>query len=116
MKFWADENFHGVVLRGLLAKFPDLDILRIQDTEFYGAADEVLLEAAARQGIILLTRDVKTMTKHAYDRIRAGLPMPGVIEIVEGTSIAQAIDDLIVLIGAGKPEDFENQVRYVPMR
>jgi hypothetical protein len=55
------------------------------------------------------------MTKYAYDRVRAGLPMPDIIEVVESTPIGQAIDDLILLIGAGTPADFENQVRYVPL-
>lgn len=116
MKFFADENFHGGVLDALLAIFPDLDVIRIQDTEFSGAKDEMLLEVAAQQGRIMLTHDVSTLTKHAYDRVRDGLPMPGVIEVREGMPIGQALDDLQVLIGAGTPDDFENQVRYVPLR
>jgi hypothetical protein len=116
MKFLADENFHGDMLRGILAAFPELDIVRVQDTPLSGVDDPTLLEEAARQGAILITHDVQTMTKHAYDRIRAGLPMPGVIEVAEDTPIGQAIDDLKLMIGAGTPADFENQVKYVPMR
>lgn len=116
MKYLADENFHGDVLRGILAAFPDLDIIRVQDTDFIGAKDEILLEEAARQGAILITHDVQTMTKHAYDRIRAGLPMPGIIEVAEDLSIGKAIDELLIVIGAGNPADFENLVTYIPMR
>lgn len=115
MKFLADENFQGDMLRGILAAFPELDIVRVQDTAFSGAKDEILLEQAARQGAILITHDVQTMTKHAYDRVRAGLPMPGVIEVTQDASIGQAIADLEVLIGAGNPSDFENVIWYVPM-
>jgi hypothetical protein len=40
-----------------------------------------------------------------------------VIEVhKEDTSIGAMIDDLEVDIGAGKPEDFENQVKYIPIR
>ena len=43
--------------------------------------------------------------------------MPGIIEVKRGrVSIGQAIDELEIAIGAGKPEDFENQVRYIPIR
>ncbi len=115
MRFWADENFHGDMLRGLLAILPDLDIVRIQDTQLKGFSDEALLQEAAAHNAILITHDVQTLTKHAYDRLIAGLPMPGVIEIAENTPIGQAIDDLVLMIGAGIPEDFENQVRYIPM-
>ncbi len=116
MKFWADENFHGDILRGILAAYPDLDIVRIQDTELSGVDDATLLEAASGQGIVIITHDVQTMTKHAYDRVRAGLPMSGVVEVAEKIPIGQAIDDLVLLIGAGVPADFENQVIYVPLR
>jgi hypothetical protein len=34
----------------------------------------------------------------------------------EDTSIGAVIDDLEVAIGAGTPEDFENQVKYIPIR
>jgi len=34
LKFAADENFNNDILRGLLRKIPELDIVRIQDTEF----------------------------------------------------------------------------------
>ena len=81
MRLLADENFNGDVLRGLLRLEPKLDIVRVQDTEIYQAADQVVLEWAATENFILLTHDVHTITKHAYDRIRAGLPMPGVIEV-----------------------------------
>ncbi len=115
MKFLADENFHGDMLRGILAAFPNLDIARVQDTPFSGAKDEILLEEAARLTAILITHDVRTITKYAYERIRAGLSMPGVIEVAHDISIGEAIADLVILIGAGEPADFENQVTYVPL-
>jgi Domain of unknown function (DUF5615) len=114
MKFLADENFQGDMLRGILAAFPELDIVRVQDTHFSGAKDEILLEEAAKQNAIVITHDVQTMTKHTYDRIRAGLPMPGIIEVAQDAPIGQAVADLSVLIGAGEPADFENVIWYVP--
>lgn len=34
----------------------------------------------------------------------------------DDTPIGAVIDDLEVTIGAGTPEDFENQVKYIPIR
>ena len=39
MKFLADENFDNRIVRGLLRRQPDLDILRVQDLEIAGADD-----------------------------------------------------------------------------
>ena len=113
MRFLADENFHGDVLRGIRAALPELDLIRVQDTSFSGVTDEQLLEEAARQGAVLLTHDVKTIPKYAYARIRAGLAMPGVIEIPQDAPIGEAIAELVIYLGAGIPDDFVNQVKYL---
>jgi hypothetical protein len=36
MKFLADENFDNRIVRGLLRRQPDLDIIRVQDLEIAG--------------------------------------------------------------------------------
>lgn len=117
MRFAADENFDGRILDGLRARLPDLDIVRVQDTEMYKSPDDKLLNWLAEEGRILLTHDVRTMPRIVFERVRTGLPVPGVIEVhKEDTSIGAGIDDLEVVIGAGTPEDFENQVKYIPIR
>ena len=77
----ADENFNNDIVRGLLRRRPDLDIVRLQDVGLSGADDPSVLEWAAQEGRILLTHDVSTMTRYAYDRIRAGTRMPGIFEV-----------------------------------
>jgi predicted nuclease of predicted toxin-antitoxin system len=116
MCFAADENFSGPVLSQLLARLPDLDIIRVQDTALYGAPDPDVLAWVASEDRILLTHDVQTLVNDAYARVRAGLPMPGVIRVSDTAAISLVLDDLEVLLGAGQPEDFENQVKYVPVR
>src|SRR5260221_10783875 len=116
MRFLADENFHNDILHGLQSQVPDLDIVRVQDTEVYQADDPTLLQWAAQQGRILITHDIRTIPAYAYERVVAGLPMPGVIEVNKLISIGEAIAELSLLIGAGNPADFDNQVRYVPIR
>ncbi len=111
----ADENFHGDMLRGLPRTEPKLDILRVQDTDLYQAADPVVLEWAASANRILLTHDVKTMTKHAHDRIRAGLPMPGVIEVRDDLPIGQAIEEILITLIASKPGELANRIVYIPL-
>ena len=77
LRFLADENFDNRFLRALVRKDSDIDVIRVQDTEIYQADDPTVLEWAAREQRVLLTHDVSTMTRYAYDRTRSGLPMPG---------------------------------------
>jgi predicted nuclease of predicted toxin-antitoxin system len=116
MRFLADENFNNRLLSGLLAALPELDVIRVQDTEIYEAPDPVVLEWAAREGRILLTHDVQTMPGFAASRVKAGLPMPGVIIVAQDVlSYGKVIEELAIIIGAGTPEDFENLVKFVPI-
>jgi hypothetical protein len=81
----------------------------------YEADDETLLSWAAAENRVLITHDVRTIPGFLYERVLAGLFTPGVIEVAQGITRAQAIEELAVMIVAGKPADFENLVRYIPM-
>ncbi len=116
MRFATDENFDGRILNGLRTRLPDLDIVRVQDTEMHKSPDDKLLVWLADEARILLTHDVRTMPRFVYERVRTGQPVYGLIEVHKDTPIGVAIDELEVVIGAGTPEDFENQVRYIPLR
>ena len=115
MRFAADENFDGRMLSGLQARLPDLDVLRIQDTTMAESADPDLLDWLAGEDRILLTHDLKTMPGFVADRIRAELPVPGVIIVKRSTPIGLAIEHLEIMIEASTPDEFENRVRYIPI-
>ena len=66
IRWFADENFNNDILRALLRRSPELDIVRAQDVGLGGTDDQHILECAASQGRIILTHDVNTMTAHAY--------------------------------------------------
>lgn len=76
LRLAVDENFNNDILRGLLRRKPELDIVRVQDVSLSGADDSTVLEWAARDRRVLLTHDVTTLTRHAYERIQAGQTMP----------------------------------------
>ncbi len=117
MRFLADENFDNKIVRGVRRENPDFDVIRVQDTEIYQADDPTVLAWAAKEGRILLTHDVKTMSRYANERINAGLPMPGVVEInKQRMSVGQAVDELLILIGASDAAEWNNRIIYLPLR
>lgn len=52
-----------------------------------GVDDPAILEWAAQEDRIVVTHDVATMAHFAYERVRAELPMPGLIEIPLGLAV-----------------------------
>jgi predicted nuclease of predicted toxin-antitoxin system len=54
MKLLADENFDNNIIRGLLRRNPDIDIVRVQDVGLSGKDDPTVLEWAAQENRILL--------------------------------------------------------------
>lgn len=63
----------------------------------------------------MLTHDVATITKYAYERVEAGLPIPGVFEVSQAVPVGIAITDLVLLIECSTQREWEGQVRYLPL-
>jgi hypothetical protein len=116
LRMAADENFNNDIVRGARRRNPDVDIVRIQDEGLSGADDPTVLEWAAQAGRVLLTHDVATMTRYAYDRVRDGKPMPGVFEIGRHVPIGVAIEEIVLLAECSLEGEWEGQVRYLPLR
>jgi Domain of unknown function (DUF5615) len=111
----ADENFNGRILRALKRQIPDLDVVRAQDTRLSGAEDPALLQFAADEKRVLLTHDQETLVGYAWQRVRSGTTMPGVIVAPTDHPIGQVIADLELLLLAGQPEDVEQQILFLPL-
>ena len=115
IRFATDEDFNNRILRGLLRRQPDLDIVRIQDHHLSGADDTHVLEWASRERRTLLTHDVSTMSAYAYERIRAGQSTAGLIEVPQSMPIGQAIEDILTIATCSTAEELENQVQFLPL-
>jgi hypothetical protein len=116
LRFLADENFNNDIIRGVRRRNPAVDIVRVQDEELSGADDPTILEWAAQHGRVVLTHDVSTMTRHAYDRVRDGKAMPGVFEVSREVRTGLAIEEILILAECSLVEEWEGQVRYLPLR
>ena len=115
LRFVADENFNNNIVRGLLRRQPELDLVRIQDVGLISADDPTVLEWAAKEGRVLLTHDVATITQYAYERIEAGLSMPGVFEVSLDVPIGRVIEDILLLAECTLDGEWEGQIRYLPL-
>ena len=116
LKFLTDADFDNDILRGLLRRKPNLDIVRVQNEGLRTADDPTILEWAANERRVLLTHDVNTMTAHAYARLKAELPMPGIFVVPQTLVISHAIEDLLLIAECSTEGEFEGQVIYLPLQ
>jgi hypothetical protein len=71
---------------------------------------------AAQAERIVLTHDVATMITFAYERIQAGLSMPGLFEVSRRVAVGLAIEEIILLAECSLAGEWEGQVRFLPLR
>jgi hypothetical protein len=117
VRFLADEDLRDSIIQGLRSREPALDILDVKSAGLRGTKDPALLEIAAEQGRIPITQDRNTMTAHFWERLAAGKSSPGLFVVPDQLSaIGDVIEWLLLVWTASQPEEWRDQVVYVPIR
>lgn len=115
IRFLADENFNGIIIRGLLRRQPVLDLLTVTDAGLATADDPTLLQWAADQRRLIISHDVRTLAGFAYQRVLANLPMSGVVEVGDRLPVGLVIEDLLLIAEATSQDEWDGQVIYLPL-
>lgn len=111
----ADENFKAQIQTGLRRRLHTVDLVSVQDLGIRGLDDPDLLARAAAENRVLLTHDVNTVPRFAYELLESGAPMAGVVVVPDRMAIGQAIEELGLLIECGTAEDIEVRVLHLPL-
>jgi hypothetical protein len=114
-RFLADHDFNEHIISGVLRREPVLEITRARHVDLDDRPDREVLEQAAALGLIVLTHDVNTMTKAAYERISSGLPMAGLFPVSQAVPVAEVIDDLLLVWAASEAEEWKDVVQHLPL-
>lgn len=115
LRLVSDENFNGDIVRGLLRRHSELDLVRVQDVGLMQTPDPDILEWAASKGRVLLSHDVSTVPPAAYQRVGDGKPMPGVFFVPDRMAMGQAIDEILFLSLGVEHAEWEHQVLFLPL-
>ena len=102
-------------MRALQRSEHEIDVVRVQDVGLSGADDEAVLQWCAEENRILLTHDKATVPTHAYERVAADQPMPGVFIIPLDLSAGVVADDLLLVARYSKSDEWEGRVIYLPL-
>ena|SRR5438034_8789221 len=103
LRLLADENFNGDIVRALLLRQPDLDIVRVQDVGLAGV------------GRIILTHDRATLPDYAYERLAVGENMPGVFILNDRFPVGDATREILLITAVSEQPEWSDRVLYLPL-
>lgn len=114
VKYQADADLDGRILRGLRRTAPEIDIRTAADAGLAGLADSDVLRISAESGRILLSQDRRTMPIH-FAAFAAAAPSAGVILLREAIPIASAIEELVLIWSASEAAEWIGRLAWIPL-
>ena len=114
IRFLADEDLKSAIIEGLKLREPSIDILDAKDPHLRESEDPELLELAAVENRIIVSHDSGTMTLHFRRRLAAGKHSPGLFIVPQWRGIGEVIESLLLIWGASEPDEWRDQLTYIP--
>jgi len=115
LRLLADENFNGDIVRALLLRQPDLDLVRVQDVGLAGVGDPDILAWAAENDRIILTHDRATLPDYAYERLAVGESLPGVFILNDRYPVGDASLEILLMIACSEQPEWRDRVVHLPL-
>jgi predicted nuclease of predicted toxin-antitoxin system len=113
VSLYMDEHVHRAITTELRRR--GVDVLTVQEENRQGLPDLLVLDRATELQRIVFSQDQDFLVE-ANRRQTEGIPFAGVIYARQlGITVGECIRDLEILAQAGHPEDFLNQVIYLPL-
>jgi hypothetical protein len=115
LRLLVDQDLDQVILRGLLLRVPNLDVITAYQVGLSDASDPDLLAWAAEQTRIVVTHDRRTMPYHAAVRITGGESVAGIIIVSRRLPVSQVIDDLEIIVSCSDMGEWQNVIKHLPL-
>lgn len=114
-RFLADHDLNEHIIDGVLRREPSLELNRARDLGLSDRLDPEVLSHAAREGLIVVSHDVNTMPGFAQARMASGQMIGGLLMVRQSQPIGPIIDSLILIWSASEAEEWQNQIRFLPL-
>jgi predicted nuclease of predicted toxin-antitoxin system len=114
IKFLADASLSESIVSGVIRAESSIDFLDANSAALESLSDDEVLAIAARENRILVNHDLKTMPWH-FGIFLSSSQSPGVLLLSQKTSVADAIDALLLVWLASEPEEWVNRICRLPL-
>jgi hypothetical protein len=115
LRLLIDQDLDHVILRGLLLRVPNLNVITAHQVDLGNASDPEVLEWAAAHERIIVTHDRRTMPYHATNRIARDEKVAGVIVVSRQLPISQVINELEIIVSCSEMVEWENIIKHLPL-
>ena len=117
LRLASDADVNGEIIRDLRRRLPEIDLLRVRDRFPEGTSDPEALAWSAAENRVLITNDRNTMVGFAFQRVKEGESVAGLIVTANEQSTGSAIADILLLTECMSEEDIRDRVVvYLPFR
>ena len=114
IRFQADVDLDGRILRGLRRTAPEIDIRTAFAAKLDGLDDPNIPRISANSVRVLVSQDRRTMPAH-FARFRKEANSPGAIILREAIPIADAIEELVLIWSASEAEEWVGRLVWIPL-
>lgn len=114
IRFLADADFNGDVVKGLLRREPGIDFQSPAAGEIRGLSDLEVLALAASEGRVLVSHDRKTMPR-AFAEFVGTARSADVFIISQKVDHFAAIGALLLAWAASDAEEWTNRICTLPL-
>lgn len=117
-KYLLDENVGESLRKGLHTRYPDIVVWRMGEPTIppIGTLDPDILLWCEANGFMLVTNNRGSMPNHLRDHLAAGHHFPGMITLNPKMSLSETIEELALIWGASQPDEYADQITYLPLR
>ncbi len=113
IRFLADEDFDGHVIAGVRRRYPRVEIQTIQELGMLGTPDPEILEWATQRELVVLSRDLASMTAFGRQRIDQGLPLYGLLLVHNRLSRVTIIEQIELWSRRERDDAFAYPIQFI---
>jgi hypothetical protein len=114
-RFLADNDLNDAIVLGTLRREPAIEFARLRDLGLERLPDLEVLRFAAREGWIVVSHDVNSMTAAAYSILSAGEPIGGLFLVHQSAAIAPTLASLTLIWSESEAEEWIGLVEFLPL-
>ena len=114
IQFQADESLSHALIQAVLRLEPSITFKTARQVGVLGLGDPDVLQVAAQNNLLLVTRDKATFPQHFADFLTYN-NSSGVIVIPPHLTIAQIAEELFLIWLAMEADEWVNRIVYLPL-